>query len=153
MTNNTTPLVSIYMGSASDMPIMRKAAEFLNTMQIPFEIHALSAHRTPNLVAQFASEAEERGVKVIIAGVPIKSSNSIEGLDSLLSILQMPSGIPVATVAVDGAQNAAILATQVIAQSDKEVLARLHAFKTQLAEKVVKANDDLQKEKFDFRVN
>lgn len=174
MTNNTTPLVSIYMGSASDMPIMRKAAEFLNTMQIPFEIHALSAHRTPNLVAQFASEAEGRGVKVIIAGaggaahlpgviasytvlpvigVPIKSSNSIEGLDSLLSILQMPSGIPVATVAVDGAQNAAILATQVIAQSDKEVLARLRAFKTQLAEKVVKANDDLQKEKFDFRVN
>ena len=162
------------MGSASDMPIMRKAAEFLNTMQIPFEIHALSAHRTPNLVAQFASEAEERGVKVIIAGaggaahlpgviaaytvlpvigVPIKSSNSIEGLDSLLSILQMPSGIPVATVAVDGAQNAAILAVQIIALSDKEVMTRLRAFKTQLAEKVVKANEDLQKEKFDFRVN
>ena len=156
------------------MPIMRKAAEFLNTMQIPFEIHALSAHRTPNLVAQFASEAEERGVKVIIAGaggaahlpgviaaytvlpvigVPIKSSNSIEGLDSLLSILQMPSGIPVATVAVDGAQNAAILAVQIIALSDKEVMTRLRAFKTQLAEKVVKANEDLQREKFDFRVN
>jgi len=162
------------MGSASDMPIMRKAAEFLNSMQIPFEVHALSAHRTPNLVAQFASEAETRGVKVIIAGaggaahlpgviaaytvlpvigVPIKSSNSIEGLDSLLSILQMPSGIPVATVAVDGAQNAAILAMQVIAQSDNDVMTRLHAFKKQLAEKVMKANEELQKEKFDFRVN
>lgn len=155
------------------MPIMRKAAEFLNSMQIPFEIHALSAHRTPNLVAQLATEAEARGVKVIIAGaggaahlpgviaaytvlpvigVPIKSSNSIEGLDSLLSILQMPSGIPVATVAVDGAQNAAILATQVIAQSNQEVLAKLRSFKTQLAEKVMKANEELQKEKFDFRI-
>ncbi len=173
MTQTNTPLVSIYMGSASDMPVMRKAAEFLDSMQIPFEIHALSAHRTPNLVAQLATEAEARGVKVIIAGaggaahlpgviaaytvlpvigVPIKSSNSIEGLDSLLSILQMPSGIPVATVAVDGAQNAAILATQVIAQSNQEVLAKLRSFKAQLAEKVMKANEELQKEKFDFRI-
>ena len=171
MTNN--PLVSIYMGSASDMPVMRKAAEFLNTMQIPFEIQALSAHRTPQLVAQLASEARERGVKVLIAGaggaahlpgvlaayttlpvigVPIKSSNSVNGIDSILSILQMPSGIPVATVALDAAQNAAILATQILALTDKGISERLAAFKEQLAQKVVKANTDLQSETFEYRV-
>ena len=169
-----TPLVAIYMGSASDMPIMRKAAEFLNTMQIPFEIHALSAHRTPTLVAQLATEAQKQGVKVIIAGaggaahlpgviaaytvlpvigVPIKSSNSIEGVDSILSILQMPSGIPVATVALDGAQNAAILATQILALSDQQIAVRIQQFKAQLADKVVKANEELQKEQFEYRVN
>lgn len=171
MTNN--PLVSIYMGSASDMPVMRKAAEFLNTMQISFEIQALSAHRTPQLVAQLASEARERGVKVLIAGaggaahlpgvlaayttlpvigVPIKSSNSVNGIDSILSILQMPSGIPVATVALDAAQNAAILATQILALTDKGIAERLAAFKEQLAQKVVKANTDLQSETFEYRV-
>lgn len=168
-----SPLVSIYMGSTSDMPIMRKVAEFFNTQEIPFEIHALSAHRTPHLVAEYAENAQKRGVKVIIAGaggaahlpgviaaytplpvigVPIKSSNSIDGWDSILSILQMPSGIPVATVAIDGAQNAAILAMQILALTDPAIAARLQLFKTQLAQKVVKADQELAKEEFAFRV-
>ena len=133
------PLVSIIMGSTSDLKVMEAAAKFLDEMQIPFEVNALSAHRTPEMVAEFAKSAQERGIKVIIAGaggaahlpgviaastnlpvigVPIKSSNSIEGLDSILSILQMPSGIPVATVAINGGKNAGLLAAKILAVSD-----------------------------------
>ena len=134
------PLVSIIMGSTSDLGVMKQAAEFLNEMEIPFEINALSAHRVPEQVVEFAKNAHKRGVKVIIAGaggaahlpgviaaltplpvvgVPINSSNSIDGWDSILSILQMPAGIPVATVALDGAKNAGILAMQIIATVDQ----------------------------------
>ena len=133
--------VSIIMGSTSDMPVMQKAANFLNEMQIPFEINALSAHRTPQLVEEFASNALKKGIKVIIAGaggaaqlpgvvaaftscpvigVPCRSSISIDGWDSILSILQMPPGIPVATVGLDGALNAAILAVHILATGDKD---------------------------------
>lgn len=168
------PTVSIIMGSASDMPVMQAAAEFLNSMQIPFEINALSAHRTPEAVAEFAEKAQLRGIKVVIAaaggaahlpgviaasttlpviGVPIKSSNSVEGLDSILSILQMPAGIPVATVALNGAQNAAILAMQIIALGDENIAAKLKSFKADLAKKISKANEDLKAVKFEYRVD
>ncbi len=168
------PRVSIIMGSTSDLSVMRKAADFLNEMEIPFEINALSAHRTPAKVTEFASTAEKRGVQVIIAGaggaahlpgviaaeaaipvigVPIRSSNSINGIDSILSILQMPSGIPVATVAIDGAQNAAILACQIMAIADEGIRAKVHKFKADLAKKIEKANEDLASEKFPFRTN
>ena len=144
------PKVSIIMGSTSDLKIMSEAAKFLDEMNIPFEINALSAHRTPDLVLDFAKKAHTRGVKVIIAGaggaahlpgviaaltplpvvgVPVKSSNSIDGWDSILSILQMPSGIPVATVALDGAKNAAILAMQIIATGEPEVHEKMMKFK------------------------
>jgi 5-(carboxyamino)imidazole ribonucleotide mutase len=167
------PLVSIIMGSASDYPVMKQAAEFLDKMKVPFEINALSAHRVPVKVMEFATGAVLRGVKVIIAGaggaahlpgvvaaythipvigVPIKSSNSIDGWDSILSILQMPSGIPVATVALDGANNAAILATQILALSDPELEKRVKQYKEQLAEKVSKANKELEKESFEHRI-
>jgi len=167
------PLVSIIMGSTSDLPVMEKAAEFFNEMQIPFEINALSAHRTPELVMEYAEHAYDRGVRVIIAGaggaahlpgviaagttlpvigVPVRSSLSIDGWDSVLSILQMPSGIPVATVALDGAKNAAILAMQILAQSDEDIRERLLAFKKDLKNKVVQANEDLKKVKYKHRV-
>lgn len=167
------PLVSIIMGSTSDMPVMEDAAKFFDEMEIPFEINALSAHRTPELVMDFAENAHKRGIKVIIAaaggaahlpgviaasthlpvvGVPINSSNSIDGWDSVLSILQMPAGIPVATVALDGARNAAILATQILAQSDLKIQERLITFKKDLKMKVEKANKDLQKVVFKYRV-
>ncbi len=166
--------VSIIMGSTSDMPVMEAAAKFLDSMEVPYEINALSAHRTPDLVASFASEAAGRGIEVIIAaaggaahlpgviaastvlpviGVPIRSSNSLGGLDSLYSIVQMPSGIPVATVAVDGAQNAAILACQILAVGDTSLRARLTEFKAGLARKIEKANADLQAVKFPFKTN
>lgn len=166
-------LVSIIMGSTSDLGVMRAAAEFFDEMEIPFEMNALSAHRTPDLVAKFSREAAARGVKVVIAGaggaahlpgviaasttlpvigVPIKSSNSIEGIDSILSILQMPSGIPVATMAVDGAKNAAIFATQILALTDSAIAGRFEAFKKGLALKIEKANADLAKETFRCRV-
>lgn len=166
-------IVSIIMGSTSDMPVMQEAAKFFDEMEIPFEINALSAHRTPERVMEFAENADKRGVRVIIAaaggaahlpgviaastvlpviGVPIKSSNSIDGWDSILSILQMPAGIPVATVALDGARNAAILAVQILAQSDETIKTRLKAFKGDLKKKVIKANEDLQKQSFKFRV-
>lgn len=166
-------IVSIIMGSTSDMPVMQEAAKFFDEMEIPFEINALSAHRTPERVMEFAENADRRGVRVIIAaaggaahlpgviaastvlpviGVPIKSSNSIDGWDSILSILQMPAGIPVATVALDGARNAAILAVQILAQSDETIKTRLKAFKGDLKKKVIKANEDLQKQSFKFRV-
>lgn len=155
-------LISIIMGSTSDLPVVSKAAAFLDSMCIPFEMHALSAHRTPHQVEKFASEARSRGIKVIIAaagmaaalpgviaaltpvpviGVPIRSS--LEGRDALLSIVQMPPGIPVATVGIDGAQNAAILATQILALSDAEIAARLDQWRSSLAQKIVKASADL----------
>ncbi len=155
------------------MPVMQEAAKLFDEMEIPFEINALSAHRTPERVMEFAENADKRGVRVIIAaaggaahlpgviaastilpviGVPIKSSNSIDGWDSILSILQMPAGIPVATVALDGARNAAILAVQILAQSDDTIKTRLKEFKGDLKKKVIKANEDLQKLSFRFRV-
>ncbi|MBR7157378.1 MAG: 5-(carboxyamino)imidazole ribonucleotide mutase [Bacteroidales bacterium] len=169
-----TPLVSIIMGSTSDMKIMEQAAQFLNEMHIPFEINALSAHRVPELVADFALNAHKRGVKVIIAGaggaahlpgviaastplpvigVPIKSSNSMDGWDSVLSILQMPSGIPVATVALDGAKNAAILAVQMLAVADEELFAKFQEFKSDLASKIAKANKELAQIKYEYKTN
>lgn len=167
------PAVSIIMGSTSDLPIMEEAAKFLNEMQIPFEVNALSAHRVPEMVADFAKSAHNRGVKVIIAGaggaahlpgviaaftpvpvigVPIKSSNSIDGWDSVLSILQMPAGIPVATVALDGARNAGILAAQILATGDAKLYDKLVTFKEELAKKIAKANDELAKVEYEFKV-
>ena len=161
-------VVSIIMGSTSDMPVMRKAADFLNSMQIPFEINALSAHRVPEKVEEFATNAHARGIKVIIAGaggaahlpgvvaafatvpvigVPCRSSISIDGWDSILSILQMPPGIPVATVGLDAAYNAGILSI-----SDDSLHARMVEFKMNMKQKIVKANQDLANEKFDYRV-
>ena len=162
------------MGSTSDLPVMEAAAKTLDEFEIPFEINALSAHRTPEEAMEFAKGAYNRGIRVIIAGaggaahlpgviaaltpmpvigVPIKSSNSIDGWDSILSILQMPSGIPVATVALDGAKNAAILAAQILATGDPVILAKVTAFKASLAEKIVKANEELKEIKFKFKTN
>ena len=167
------PLVSIIMGSTSDMGVMKQAAEFLNEMEIPFEINALSAHRVPQQVMEFAGNAASRGVKVIIAGaggaahlpgviaaitplpiigVPVNSSNSIDGWDSILSILQMPAGIPVATVALDGAKNAAILALQILATGDQARMDQMVKFKKDLAKKIVKANEELDEVKYKFKV-
>ncbi|NVO04308.1 MAG: 5-(carboxyamino)imidazole ribonucleotide mutase [Bacteroidetes bacterium] len=169
-----TPKVSIIMGSTSDMPIMQEAAKFLNEMEIPFEINALSAHRTPEKVIDFSKTAHSRGVRVIIAGaggaahlpgviaamtglpvigVPIKSSNSIDGWDSMLSILQMPAGIPVATVALDGAKNAGILAAQILGVADETIYNKIIAFKEDLKNKIISANNDLAAIKFPFKVN
>lgn len=156
------PLVSVIMGSTSDLPIMQRAAKQLEALEIPFELLALSAHRTPDEVAEFARGAEERGVRVIIAaagmaahlcgviasmttlpviGVPIDAS--LEGLDALLAIVQMPPGIPVATVGVNAAQNAALLAAQMLALGDPEIAQRVRAQKDSLKEKIVKANEEL----------
>jgi 5-(carboxyamino)imidazole ribonucleotide mutase len=167
-----TPLVSIIMGSTSDMPVMEKACKFLDDMQIPFEVQALSAHRTPDAVEKFAKGAAERGIKVIIAGagmaaalpgviaaqttlpvigVPIKGM--LDGLDALLSIVQMPPGIPVATMGVNGAMNAAILATEMLALSDAEVARRLAEYKASLSQKIEKANRDLAEVHFAFKTN
>ncbi|MFA5325149.1 MAG: 5-(carboxyamino)imidazole ribonucleotide mutase [Bacteroidales bacterium] len=169
-----TPLVSIIMGSTSDLKIMSQAAEFLNLMEIPFEINALSAHRVPEQVVKFAKNAHQRGIKVIIAGaggaahlpgiiaaltpipvigIPIKSSNSIDGWDSILSILQMPSGIPVATVALDGAKNGAILALEILATGDDKLMQKMIKFKLELSEKITKANNDLKDIKYDYKTN
>lgn len=166
------PIVSIIMGSTSDLPVMEKAADFLNQMELPFEMLALSAHRTPHEVEQFASSAKERGIKVIIAaagmaahlggviaslttvpviGVPIRSS--FDGMDSLLAIVQMPPGIPVATVGVNGALNAAILAAQIIATGDEAVAGKLDAYKKSLTAKIVKANEELAKVEYKFKTN
>lgn len=157
-----TPIISIIMGSTSDLPVMDKAAKLLDEMEIPFEINALSAHRTPAEVEQFAAGAQERGIKVIIAaagmaaalpgviaanttlpviGVPIKGM--LDGLDALLSIVQMPPGIPVATVGVNGAQNAAVLAAEMIAVGDDEIAAKVEAWKAGLGAKIEKANAEL----------
>ncbi|MGE0076944.1 MAG: 5-(carboxyamino)imidazole ribonucleotide mutase [Bacteroidales bacterium] len=169
-----TPKVSIIMGSVSDMPIMEEAAKFLDELNIPFEINALSAHRTPDMVLDFARNAHTRGIKVIIAGaggaahlpgvvaaltpvpvigVPIKSLNSIDGWDSILSILQMPAGIPVATVALNGARNAGILAVQIIGTGEPAVQKAMVEFKKSLGDKVVKANNDLASIKFKNKTN
>ncbi len=166
------PSVSIIMGSTSDLPVMEKAAAFLNEMQIPFEMNALSAHRTPDAVEQFAKEAAQRGVKVIIAGagmaaalpgviaanttipvigVPIKGM--LDGLDALLSIVQMPPGIPVATMGVNGAQNAAILAGEMLALSDSDLAARMAAYKQGLKSKIEKANAELAEVRYQFKTN
>ena len=166
-------IVSIIMGSTSDMPVMEKAAEFLNDMEIPFEINALSAHRTPQMVEDFATNAKNNDIKVIIAGaggaahlpgvvaafttvpvigVPCRSSISIDGWDSILSILQMPPGIPVATVGLDGSLNAGILAAQILATDNEEIHAKILAYKKNLKQKIVKANKDLASHKYLFRV-
>lgn len=165
-------VVSIIMGSTSDLPVMEKAAQVLNDLKIPFEINALSAHRTPEAVEVFAKGAEERGIKVIIAaagmaahlpgviasmtklpiiGVPIKAS--LDGLDALLAIVQMPPGIPVATVGINGAQNAGILAAQMISLADRDLADRLAGFKEQLKTKIEKANQELSTVKYDFKTN
>lgn len=167
-----TPLVSIIMGSTSDLPVMEKACKFLDEMQVPFEVNALSAHRTPDAVEAFARGAKERGIKVIIAGagmaaalpgviaasttlpvigVPIKGM--LDGLDAMLSIIQMPPGIPVATVGVNGAQNAAILAVEMMALADEQLAARLAAYKDGLKAKIEKANQDLAEVKYAFKTN
>lgn len=166
------PLVSIIMGSTSDLPVMEKAAKFLDEMEIPFEMNALSAHRTPAEVEAFAAGAAARGLKVIVAGagmaaalpgviaagtvlpvigVPIKGM--LDGLDAMLSIIQMPPGIPVATVGVDGAQNAAILAAEMLALSDDALAARLAAYKEGLKQKIVKANAELAGVEYRFKCN
>ena len=166
-------IVSIIMGSTSDMPVMKKAAEFLNDMEIPFEINALSAHRIPHMVEDFATNARNNGIKVIIAGaggaahlpgvvaafttvpvigVPCRSSISIDGWDSVLSILQMPPGIPVATVGLDGSLNAGILAAQILATDNEEIHAKVFAYKENLKQKIVKANKDLASHEYPFRV-
>ncbi|HOO98584.1 MAG TPA: 5-(carboxyamino)imidazole ribonucleotide mutase [Bacteroidales bacterium] len=166
------PLVSIIMGSTSDLPVMEKAAKILNDFRIPFEMNALSAHRTPEEVEKFARGAAGRGIKVIIAaagmaahlpgviaamtalpviGVPVKAS--LEGLDSVLSILQMPPGIPVATVGIDAAQNAGILAAQIIGTGDQEVMQEVFKFKESLKKKIVDANQELREIKFPFKTN
>ena len=164
--------VSIIMGSTSDLPVMEKAANFLDEMEIPFEMNALSAHRTPDEVEKFAKGAEERGIRVIIAGagmaaalpgviaasttlpvigVPIKGM--LDGLDAMLSIIQMPPGIPVATVGVNGAQNAAILAAEILALSNPELAEKLKAYKLGLKQKIVKANAELAEVKYKFKTN
>ncbi len=167
------PIVSIIMGSTSDLPVMEKAMKFLDDMHVPFEVNALSAHRTPDAVEQFAKNAQSRGIKVIIAGagmaaalpgviaastelpvigVPIKGS-VLDGMDALYSILQMPPGIPVATVAINGAMNAAILACQIIALSDEELARRMHDYKTGLSEKIEKANRELKEVSYEYKTN
>ena len=165
-------IVSIIMVSTSDLPVMEKAAKFLDEMEIPFEMNALSAHRTPAEVEAFANGAAGRGIKVIIAGagmaaalpgviaagttlpvigVPIKGM--LDGLDAMLSIIQMPPGIPVATVGVNGAQNAAILAAEMLALADAELAARLIAYKEGLKQKIVKANEELAGVEYKFKVS
>jgi len=166
------PLVSIIMGSTSDLPVMEKACKVLDDLQIPFEVNALSAHRTPEAVEEFAKGAKARGLQVIIAaagmaaalpgviaasttlpviGVPVKGM--LDGLDALLSIVQMPPGIPVATVGVNGALNAAILAVQMLALSDAAVAQRLTDYKEGLKNKIVRANEELAAVKYQFKTN
>ena len=167
-----TPKVSIIMGSTSDLPVMEKACKLLDELQVPFEVNALSAHRTPEAVETFARTAKERGLKIIIAGagmaaalpgviaasttlpvigVPIKGM--LDGLDAMLSIIQMPPGIPVATVGVNGAQNAAILAVEMLALADEELAQRLADYKSGLKEKIEKANRELAEVKYQFKTN
>jgi phosphoribosylaminoimidazole carboxylase, catalytic subunit len=167
-----TPIISIIMGSTSDLPVMEKACKWLNDNEIPFEVNALSAHRTPEAVETFARNAKQRGIKVIIAaagmaaalpgviaastplpviGVPIKGM--LDGLDAMLSIIQMPPGIPVATVGVNAAQNAAILATEMIAISDEAIAAKVDAWKAGLGKKIEKANEDLKEVKYEYKCN
>ena len=166
------PVVSIIMGSTSDLPVMEKAMKFLDDMEVPFEVNALSAHRTPDAVEDFAKNAARRGIKVIIAGagmaaalpgviaaqttlpvigVPIKGG-VLDGVDALYSILQMPPGIPVATVAINGAMNAAILACQMIALGDETMAKKMSEYKATLGEKIEKANRELKDIKYNYKV-
>ncbi|MDR3308538.1 MAG: 5-(carboxyamino)imidazole ribonucleotide mutase [Tannerella sp.] len=166
------PIVSIIMGSASDLPVMDKAAAFLDRMELPFEMHALSAHRTPEAVEEFAGNAASRGIRVIIAaagmaahlcgviasktaipviGVPIAST--LEGMDALLAIVQMPPGIPVATVGINASLNSAILAAQILAVGDAELNGRLIAYKEGLKSKIIKANEELRKVTYKHKTN
>ena len=166
------PIVSIIMGSTSDLPVMEKAAKLLDEMQVPFEMNALSAHRTPEEVEKFAKGAKDRGVKVIIAGagmaahlpgviaamtplpvigVPINAS--LSGFDALLSIIQMPPGIPVAAVAVNGAMNAAILAVQMMATGDADLMQKLTEYKQSLKQKIVNANEELAGKSYKYKTN
>lgn len=160
------------MGSTSDLPVMEKAAQFFDEMEVPFEINALSAHRTPQAVEQFAKNAQNRGIKVIIAaagmaahlpgviasmttlpviGVPVNSS--LDGIDALLAIVQMPPGIPVATVGINGSLNAAILALQMIATGDEDMQRKLQAYKESLKSKITEANEKLASVKFKYKTN
>ncbi|MBQ7945488.1 MAG: 5-(carboxyamino)imidazole ribonucleotide mutase [Bacteroidales bacterium] len=164
-------LVSIIMGSTSDLPIMEKAAKLLNEFKIPFEMHALSAHRTPAEVETFAKEAAGRGIKVIIAGagmaaalpgviaanttlpvIGVPISATLSGMDALLAIVQMPPGIPVATVAVNGAMNAGILAVEMLALADEDLATRFAAYKEGLKNKIVKADEELQAANYEYKV-
>jgi 5-(carboxyamino)imidazole ribonucleotide mutase len=166
--------VSIIMGSTSDMTVMQEAAKILDQFKIPFEINALSAHRVPEQVVDFAKNVHKKGISVVIAGaggaahlpgvvasltplpvigVPCRSSISLDGWDSLLSIVQMPPGIPVATVGVDGGQNAGILAVQILAATDPALQGKVLEFKEKLKNKILKANEELKEHKFEFRVN
>jgi 5-(carboxyamino)imidazole ribonucleotide mutase len=166
------PIVSIIMGSTSDLPVMEKTAEILDSLKIPFEINALSAHRTPEEVEKFAKNAASRGIKVIIAaagmaahlpgviasmtpvpviGVPIKAS--LEGLDALLAIVQMPPGIPVATVGINASQNAGILAAQIIATGDDSTFQEVIKYKESLKKKIVQANEELKAVKYQYKTN
>lgn len=166
------PVVSIIMGSTSDLPLMKKAMELLEEMQVPFEVHALSAHRTPKEVEEFATGAESRGIKVIIAaagmaahlcgviasmttlpviGVPI--SASLEGLDALLAIVQMPPGVPVATVGINASHNAALLAVQMLSLSDTDLARRYAQYKEDLKIKIIKANEELSGIKYTYKTN
>ena len=165
-------IVSIIMGSTSDLPVMKKAMDLLNDMKIPFEVNALSAHRTPEAVETFAKEAKKRGIKIIIAaagmaahlpgviaasttlpviGVPINST--LEGIDALLAIVQMPPGIPVATVGVNASLNAAILAIEMLALADENLAIRLATYKENLKKKIEKANEDLKELKYEYKTN
>lgn len=162
-------IVGIIMGSKSDLPVMAGAVEMLKTFEIPFEITVVSAHRTPERMLDYAKTARERGLKVVIAGaggaahlpgmvaavtslpvigVPVKSSNSIDGWDSVLSILQMPSGVPVATVALNGGKNAGILAAQILGAHDLEIAARLENYKQALKDKVMEMVEEVESESF-----
>ena len=166
------PQVSIIMGSTSDLPVMEEAAKILNNLEIPFEMNALSAHRTPDEVEKFAKSAEANGIKVIIAaagmaahlpgviaaqtpvpviGVPIKAS--LEGWDSILSILQMPPGIPVATVGINAAKNAGLLAAQILSVGDPELRSRFKINKNELKQKIVEANKELAKVEYKYKTN
>ncbi len=161
------PVVGIIMGSSSDLDVMRDAANILEQLGVACELTVVSAHRTPERMFEYAHQARERGLKVIIAGaggaahlpgmvasattlpvigVPILSSNSIDGWDSVLSILQMPAGVPVATVALDGAKNAGILAAQIIGTSDQHVADKLKSYKTSLKEKVLNMVSEVKSE-------
>ena len=160
------------MGSTSDLPILEKAAKFLDQMEVPFEMNALSAHRTPGEVEEFARNAESRGIKVIIAaagmaaalpgviaamtplpviGLPINST--LDGVDALLSIIQMPPGISVATVGINNGMNAAVMAVQILALSDETLAKRFAEYRATLSEKIVKANEDLKDIKYKFKVD
>lgn len=166
------PKVSIIMGSTSDLKVMESAAKFFDELEIPFEMNALSAHRTPEKVEEFAKSAKSRGVQVIIAGagmaahlpgviaamtplpvigVPINAT--LDGMDSLLAIVQMPPGIPVATVGINGAKNAAILAAQILATADDQLANKVVNFKEELKEKIVNANKELARVEYKYKVN